>query len=168
MLSFIFAEDNKHHIGYHNQLPWHLPADLKHFKSLTNNHYIIMGKNTFLSLPKLLPNRIHVVLTHDLHLTKQYISNDKVIIINTQYGLFQWIKRHNNDELFVIGGYHLFNLLKDQAQILYQTKIDYNFDKADTVMPDIDYSQYKLIDNQSFTANNKNKYNYSFNTYKRI
>ena len=68
MIEFVWAEDTKHAIGYKNHLPWHLPADLKHFKDLTMGHPMIMGLKTFTSLTQFLPLREHLVLTHDKQL----------------------------------------------------------------------------------------------------
>ena len=66
MLTFVWAEDEAHQIGYQGKLPWHLPADLRHFKKFTWGHPMVMGRRTFASLPELLPGRPHIVLTRDL------------------------------------------------------------------------------------------------------
>ena len=72
MISFVWAEDQKHQIGYKGHLPWRLPADLAHFKEVTMGHPMVMGKKTFDSFPGLLKRRQHIVLTHDTNLKEKY------------------------------------------------------------------------------------------------
>ena len=83
MLSFVWAEDNKHQIGYKGHLPWHLPADLAHFKEKTMGKTMVMGKKTFLSLPFVLPKRKHLVLTHDEALIQKYKTNNQVNFVTS-------------------------------------------------------------------------------------
>ena len=83
MISFVWAEDQKHQIGYKGHLPWRLPADLAHFKKVTMGHPMVMGKKTFDSFPGLLPGRKHVVLTHDTTLKEKYKDNSQVKILNS-------------------------------------------------------------------------------------
>lgn len=165
MLTFIWAEDEAHHIGYQGKLPWHMPADLKHFKQLTIGRPIIMGKNTFDSFPNLLPQRLHVVLTHHLAAFDKY-DDKQVMAFSNLKDLKKWLADHRGLNLCVIGGKSLFSNLIDQADILEQTIIHHRF-LGDVKMPAIDYSQFRLIKKEDHLADDKNKYAYSFLTYQR-
>ncbi len=166
MLSFVWAEDNKHQIGYKGHVPWHLPADLAHFKEKTMGKTMVMGKKTFLSLPFVLPKRKHLVLTHDEALIQKYKTNNQVNFVTSMEQLRKYLLSHKEDEVAVIGGVSVFEGLKDIVDCLEKTEIDGEF-KADTIMPKIDYSAFKLIKKESFTADKKNPYDYSFLTYLR-
>lgn len=82
MISFIWAEDKAHHIGYKGKLPWHLPADLAFFKKQTIGHPIVMGRKTFASFPGLLPKRQHIVLTHSEELKKEAQATERLTIFS--------------------------------------------------------------------------------------
>lgn len=166
MIEYVWAEDQKHQIGLDGHLPWHLPADLKHFKEKTIGHPIIMGKKTFMSLPSLLPERLHIVLTHDQRLKNKYQNNQQVIIVNSIAELNDYIKKHADEKLCAIGGVSIFKALMDQVEILEKTEIEATF-KADTVMPIIDYDKFDLIIRTHHDPDSKNKYAYNFLTYQR-
>ncbi|KRL63700.1 dihydrofolate reductase [Lactobacillus psittaci] len=166
MISFVWSEDNEHQIGYQGHLPWHLPADLAHFKKKTMGKTMIMGKNTFLSLPFVLPKRKHLVLTHDQELIAKYAANKEVDFVTSMKELKIYIEKHQADQLVVIGGVSVFDGLKDWVDCLEKTEIDGTF-KADTKMPTIDYSAFTLVKKENFVADEKNPYNYSFLTYLR-
>ncbi|EEJ72258.1 dihydrofolate reductase [Lactobacillus ultunensis] len=166
MIEYVWAEDKKHQIGVDGHLPWHLPADLKHFKEETINHPIIMGRKTFASLPRLLPKRKHIVLTHNEDLKKKYQTNDQVIILASLEELNQYLQNHRSEKICAIGGVSIFKALIDQVDILAKTEIDGVF-SADTVMPEIDYDKFKLIKKEAHPADEKNKFPYTFLTYVR-
>lgn len=167
MISFVWAEDEHHGIGVNGHLPWHLPADLQHFKEKTMGHPILMGKNTFVSLPHLLPGRQHIVLTHDENLEKKYQNNDQVTFLNNIAQMHEYLKEHSDEHICAIGGVSIFNSLCNQVDILEKTKI-YHVFEADTFMPEINYDNFELVKRKDFQADEKNKYDYSFLTYKRI
>ena len=165
MLSYVWAEDEQQNIGYHGQLPWHLPADLHHFKKLTLHHPIIMGRKTFASLPGILPNRVHIVLTRDHALKGKYQENNKVLIFNELTDLQRWIAQQDQ-EVVVIGGATLFEEFSDQVDILHRTVIHSEF-KGDVQMPKLDYEKFIVMHQEDFKADDKNKYSYSFLDYRR-
>ena len=165
MISYVWAEDKHGNIGYQGSIPWHLPADLHHFKKLTLNHPIIMGRKTFASLPGILPNRVHIVLTHDQALKEKYQENDKVLIFNELTDFKKWIAQQDQ-EVVVIGGATLFKEFSDQVDILHRTVIHSEF-KGDVQMPKLDYEKFTLMNQQDFKADDKNKYSYSFLDYRR-
>lgn len=83
MITFIWAEDEKHQIGLNGHLPWHLPQDMQHFKKLTKGHPIVMGRKTFDSLPKILPQRQHLVLSRNPNLARKYAENEQVTVFSS-------------------------------------------------------------------------------------
>ncbi|MDK7160938.1 dihydrofolate reductase [Lactobacillus jensenii] len=166
MISFVWAEDNQHQIGYQGHLPWHLSADLAHFKEKTMGKTMVMGKNTFLSLPFVLPKRKHLVLTHDEALIEKFQNNSQVDFVTSMKQLREYLSAHKEEQIAVIGGVSVFEGLKDIVDCLEKTEIDGIF-KADTTMPAIDYSAFKLIKRETFTADENNPYDYSFLTYLR-
>ncbi|MGQ5709495.1 dihydrofolate reductase [Lactobacillus sp. PSON] len=166
MITFVWAEDKKHQIGYQGHLPWFLPADLKYFKKETMGHPILMGRKTFDSLPRVLPGRLHLVLTRSQEFKDKYRDNQQVIVFLNQEELFTYLKKHQNEDICAIGGVSIFKILRDKVDCLKRTVIDASF-KADTEMPQIDYSQFNLVKEENHEADNKNEYAYSFLTYVR-
>lgn len=167
MLSYIWAEDTARNIGYQGQLPWRLPNDLKYFKQLTLGQPIIMGRKTFNSLGRLLPNRLHVVLTSEPDHLATYANDPRVIVLTSPHALKNWIKAQSiNQELFVIGGASLFALLADEVDTLYQTKINASF-AGDVQMINLPNDEFKLVQVQDGICDEKNLYPHQFLTYQR-
>lgn len=166
MIKYVWAEDRQHNIGLAGHLPWHLPADLKHFKEKTMGHPMIMGRRTFASLPHLLPGRVHVVLTHDPEFKNKYQDNEQVIVLNSLAELDQYVKQHQAETLCAIGGVSIFKALLNQVDILEKTEID-NVFAADVKMPAINYENFELIAQEEHLPDSKNNYAYTFLTYQR-
>lgn len=167
MIRFIWAEDEAGHIGYQGGLPWNLPADLKHFKDLTLNHAIIMGRKTFESFPGLLPKRQHIILSTNPSLQRKYQDNTRVKIFSQFEQLKYWIKEHSEESIDIIGGAKVFEEFKDDVEILEKTKIHHIF-KGDTIMQNINYDNFMQISSEFHKADEKNKYAYEFLEYKRL
>lgn len=166
MITFVWAEDQKGLIGLNGHLPWQLPGDMKHFKELTIGHPIVMGRKTFTSLPRLLPQRLHVVLTKDERLIAKYAENKQVVMLNSLTALNDWLTAHQQEQISVIGGNSVFSALKDRVDCLERTVIDATF-AGDTVMTVIDYQQFNLVKKVSHAPNYQDKYPYAFLTYLR-
>lgn len=166
MIIFVWAEDENRGIGIDGHLPWHLPADLHHFKEKTMGHPILMGRRTFASLPHLLPRRKHLVLSHNLELKKKYRNNSKIKIFSSLSELQKFLQAHKDKKIYVIGGVSIFKALTDQVDILEKTEIFHHF-KVDTYMTDLDYNKFKLVKKEEHEADKKNPYPYTFLTYKR-
>lgn len=166
MITFVWAEDENHGIGYQGKLPWHLPGDMKHFKEKTLNHPILMGRNTFDSLPGLLPRRKHLILTHDAEFKKKFVDNDKVEVFLNTDELEHYLKAHSDEDIKAIGGVSIFNLLKEQVDVLEKTVIYHAF-KVDTYMPDLNYADFKLVKTEKHEPDDRNQYAYDFLTYHR-
>jgi len=148
MLSIIVAVANNNVIGKDNSLIWHLPDDLKRFKAITTGKTIIMGRKTFESLPSILSNRHHIVLTRD----KNYkIEDERITVIHTIDELKPYIDDSN--EHFIIGGGEVYSLLLPYAKKLYITKIQGDFE-GDTYFPYYDINQWTLIEETKGLDNN--------------
>lgn len=137
-VNFIWAEDLDGWIGKDNQLPWHVPADLKHFRELTANHPIIMGRKTYNSIGRPLPHRQNIVLTH------QSIANDQITVVHDVETLDQLIDALPDSQVYVIGGARIFSLMMPLVNKLERTIINGRYD-GDVKMPPIDYDQWHLI-----------------------
>ncbi len=161
MLSIIVAIANNNVIGKDNKLIWHLPEDLKRFKNITTGHTIIMGRKTFESLGRVLPNRKHVILCNDMELN---IDNENVIVLEDISLLKEYID--SEEENFVIGGATIYKLLLPFAQKMYITKIDEDF-VGDVYFPKINEEEWKIIQEEEGIKNEANPYNYKYITYLR-
>lgn len=162
MLSIIVAIANNNVIGKDNKLIWHLPEDLKRFKTLTTGHTIIMGRKTFESLGRVLPNRKHVVLCKSGNLKT---DNENVKVISDISALEPYIQ--SEEENFVIGGGQIYNMLMPYATKLYITKIYQDF-QGDTFFPEIDLQEWKIVSIQKGTKNEDNPYEYEYINYEKL
>ena len=153
MLAIIVAMDKNMLIGNSNALPWHLPADLQYFKKLTTGKTIIMGRKTFDSIGRPLPNRENIILTRDNNLQ---IQGCKTINNLTEIANF--------DDAFVIGGSNIYQQTIDMIDKLYITQIDGEF-KGDAYFPAFDKSKWQLVDEIKCLQDDKNPYNYNFLTF---
>lgn len=161
MLSIIAAVANNNVIGKDNKLIWKLPADLKRFKMLTSGKVIIMGRKTFESLGRVLPNRKHVVLTRD----KSYkVDNENVEIINDLSKIDKYI--NDSNENFVIGGAQIYKLLLQYSKKMYITKINHDFE-GDTYFPEINEKEWNIESREKGIKDEKNKLDYEFINYIR-
>lgn len=159
IISLLVAADENGGIGFQNKLPWHLPADLKYFKQLTLHHHVLMGRKTFESIGKPLPQRVNLVLTSD----KEYHAAG-IITVNSINDAINFAREAVEDELFVIGGAKVFKNFIDTAHKLYLTRIHAAFE-ADVFLPfEVDPS-WQLLDSEHHSADEKNKWPYTFQTY---
>lgn len=160
-ISIIVAVAKNNAIGKDNKLLWHLSEDLKRFKKLTTGHYIIMGKNTFYSLPKRpLPNRTHIVLTD--------IPGEQIDDYIMAYSIEDAISKMDPvNENFIIGGASIYRQFLPHANKLYITWVHKSFE-ADTFFPDVDEKQWKVISRENFLEpDEKNPLPYSYMIYER-
>lgn len=161
MLSIIVAIANKNVIGKDNTLIWHLPEDLKRFKTITSGKTIIMGRRTFESLGRVLPNRKHIVLCNDMEMN---IDNENVEIVGDIKCLDKYI--NSDEENFIIGGATIYRLLMPYANKMYITKINQDFD-GDAFFPEIKEEEWEIINTEQGIKNDENPYDYEYITYKR-
>ena len=149
MLSIIVAKASNNIIGGDNKLLWHISQDLKRFKEITSGHTIIMGRKTFESLPKVLPNRHHIVITRDKNFKVDSPSVEVVNDINTVITKYE----NSSEEVFIIGGGEIYKFLLPHTKKLYLTRIYKDFD-GDTKFPKINFDDW-TIDNQSEILTNE-------------
>jgi dihydrofolate reductase len=158
-LSIIVAMDDNHLIGKDNGLPWHLPADLAFFKKVTTGHSIVMGRKTYDSIGRPLPNRRNLVITRD---TDASIEGCEVFNgIESALGSAQ-----EEDEVLVIGGANLCKQVLGRVERLYITHIEGVFE-GDTYFPDYDEGGWREISCESHTPDEKNPYHYHFKILER-
>lgn len=153
-ISIIVAVDKNWLIGKRGGLPWRLPADLKHFQVLTTGHTVIMGRKTYDSIGKPLPNRINIVISR----------NDDLNIPGciTVKSMQEAIESSSNDqEIFVMGGAEIYSQFVPFTQKIYLTKIHHQFD-GDIFFPKLDLSEWRETGRQDFEVDDKNQYKYSF------
>lgn len=127
-ISIIAAIGKNNELGKNNDLIWKLKGDLKFFKDLTTNHIIVMGRKTFESLPKMLPNRHHIIISSNNSF------NDKVEVFNNIYLFLEKYKNYK-DEIFIIGGASIYKSFLEYANKLYLTEIDEEDKNADVYFP---------------------------------
>ena len=161
MLSIIVAVAKNNVIGKDNKLIWHLPEDLKRFKRLTTGHNIIMGRKTFESLGRVLPNRRHIVLCNDADLN---IDDENVEVIDSVEKIEKYEK--SEEENFIIGGASIYKLLLPKANKLYITKINQEFD-GDVYFPEINEDEWEVVETKKGIKDEKNPYDYEYVTYVR-
>ncbi|UKT62328.1 dihydrofolate reductase [Pedobacter mucosus] len=147
-------------IGKNNQLLWHMPADLKFFKQTTSGHTVVMGRKTYDSVGKPLPNRRNIVITRDSSL-----KIDGVEVVNSLDEALE-ITKNENKPVFIVGGAEIYRQALPKTDILYLTTIHHTFD-ADTFFPAIDRNEWETVSSDPHKADEKNKYDYTFEVLKR-
>ena len=157
MITIIAAAGSNNELGKDNDLVWHLPKDFKRFKKLTTGHHIIMGRKTFQSFPKPLPNRVHIVITRntDYH-------PEGAIIVHSMTEALELSK--DDDQAFIIGGGEIYKLGMKIADKIELTRVNSSFE-ADTFFPEIPSDDWKLISEEFHLKDEKHKFNFSYQTF---
>jgi dihydrofolate reductase len=158
-ISIIVAIGENNAIGKNNQLLWHLPADLRHFKVITSGHSIIMGRKTFDSVGKPLPNRRNIVVT------RQDIKIEGCEVVKSIDEAIALCK--GEDEVFIGGGAEIYRQAMDKTDRIYLTIIHKMFD-ADTFFPEINFTEWVETAHEDYQPDEKNKLPYSFITLERV
>lgn len=162
MLSIIVAKAKNNMIGRENTLVWKLPADLQHFKQLTTGHTIIMGRKTFKSLGRVLPNRKHIVFSQNPDFK---IQDENVQVVHSMLEIQEYIE--NEEENFVIGGAMIYNLLMPHVTKMYVTEIDEEFE-GDAFFPRINTEIWQETRREKGPKDEKNNLDYDYVTYEKI
>jgi len=157
-ITLIAAAAENNALGKDNQMIWHLPDDFKRFKQLTSSHYIIMGRKTFDSLPGMLPNRTHVIITR-----QQDYTAENCIIANS---LEEAIKACPQDEeVFVIGGGEIYKQSITIADKIELTRVHCTTPEADAFFPEIDPNKWELTEKVYHPKDDKHKFDFTFETF---
>ena len=159
MITLIAAVAENNALGKDNQLLWHLPDDFKRFKNITSGHYIIMGRKTFESFPKPLPNRTHIIITRQ----KKYTSENCIVVDSLQKAIAVSPK---DEELFIIGGGEIYSQSIEIADKLDITRVHHTFD-ADTFFPEINYDEWFEVERETYEPDGENDFSYAFIIYER-
>ena len=158
-ISLICAASQNGVIGRNNRLPWHLPADLAHFKRLTTGHSILMGRKTHQSIGKSLPNRINIVITRQI----DFQAEGCLVAHSLEEALDLCT---NDEEVFIIGGAEIYRQALPVANKIYLTRLWHDFG-GDTFLFKIDPLAWQEACREDFTPDQKNQYPYSFITLER-
>lgn len=161
-ISLVVAAATNNGIGKDGKMPWHLPNDMKHFKNVTWGMPVVMGRKTFESLGKVLPGRKNIVITRQ----PDWKAAGTVVVKNIEDALFV-AKQTDAIEVMVIGGGEIYKALFGQAKRIYLTRVEAE-PEADTFFPVIDHTQWHLTSQRNHEADEKNAFNYSFQTWERL
>lgn len=160
-ISMIAAMAHDRVIGKDNQMPWHLPADLAHFKRVTLGKPVLMGRKTFESIGRPLPGRRNLVISRNPGYQAEGIE-----VVGSVEAALALLAGSSVEELMVIGGGHLYAEMLPSADCLYLTQIDLAVE-GDTRFPAFDDGQWQRIECESHPADEKNPHPYSFETWQR-
>ena len=166
IVSHVVAMSNNQVIGVNNDLPWNLKDDLAHFKQYTTGKTIVMGRKTFESIGRALPNRVNYVISSTLS------EIEGVSIFKTLDDAMEAAKAHNienniSNEIAIIGGGYLFRDSINTFNKLVLTKVDCSIE-GDVFYPDVDFNNWELVSSESFLKDEDNQYNFSIETYRKL
>lgn len=158
IISLIAAMDKNRLIGKENGLPWHLPADFKHFKEVTMGKPIIMGRKTFESIGKPLPGRKNIVIS------RKGFSADGITVVDSIEKALKAVE--STDEVMVIGGASFYEQMIDRADRMYLTLVEAEF-VGDAWFPDFDSKDWDVISESVYKSDEKNNYDFTIRVYQR-
>ena len=157
MIVMIAAVAENNALGKNNELVWHLPNDFKRFKELTSGHYIIMGRKTFESFPKPLPNRTHVVITR-----QQNYQPEGCIVVNSIENAIKACPE--NETIYIIGGGEIYNQALAFSDTIEITKVHGEFE-ADAFFPEIKAEEWELVQSDFNAKDERHLYDYTYQTF---
>ena len=159
VISHLVAVSNNNVIGKNNDLPWKLKKDLQHFKNYTTGKTIVMGRKTYESIGRPLPNRRNIIISstiNEINGAEVFSSLEKAL---------EALK--HEDEIIITGGSYLFNDTKEIVNKLVITFVDTSIEDGDVFYTDIDYKEWSLIEESFYNKDNENEYNFSIKVYKK-
>jgi dihydrofolate reductase len=162
IISIIVAKSKNHVIGIDNQLPWHLPADLQYFKSLTVDNPIVMGRKTYESIGRPLPKRTNIVITRNTA-----FQVDNVVVTHGIDEAIAYCKKQEFEEVFIIGGDTIYRQTMDIADRLYITQVDVIKDNGTAFFPVIDTKKWTLVSTTKREKDEKNEFDIIFEVYEK-
>jgi dihydrofolate reductase len=161
MISLIAAIGKNNELGKGNDLVWKLPDDMKYFVKTTSGHTVVMGRKTFESIGRVLPNRRNIVITRD----KNYLRDSVDVVHSLQEAINLAV---SNDEVFIIGGAEIFKQAMDVADKLYITHINAEDKDADTFFPEIIPIVWNETSHIEHKADSENPFDYTFSIYEKF
>jgi len=157
MITLIAAAAENNALGKDNDLLWHLPEDFKRFKQITSGHNIIMGRKTFESFPKPLPNRTHIIITRQ----EEYLVEGCLVVHSLEEALEI---APQNEEVFIIGGAQIYEQALPFADKIDLTRVHIELD-ADAFFPEFNTSEWNLVFSEKHFKDEKHQFDYTFDTY---
>ncbi|MES2795747.1 MAG: dihydrofolate reductase [Bacteroidota bacterium] len=169
MINIVVATAKNNVIGADNKLLWHLPADMRFFRLLTTGHIVIMGRKTYDSIGKPLPNRENIIISRDkkLNIEGCYVVNSLERALEKSQSINSTFTKESQKEVFIIGGEQIYQLSINLCQKLYITEVNANFE-GDAFFPKIDPFDWKEDSRESYQKDEKNNFDYEFVVYNRI
>ncbi|GJH41730.1 dihydrofolate reductase [Capnocytophaga sp. HP1101] len=159
MITLIAAVDEHNAIGKGDQLLWHLPEDFKHFKRLTTGHCIIMGRKTFETFPKPLPNRTHIVITRQ----EDYAKEGVIVVSSVEEAIEKALTIDPNP--YVIGGGEIYAQALPLADVIELTRVHHTFREADVFFPEFSSEEWDLVASQHYEKDERHAYDFTFERY---
>ncbi|MDR3272155.1 MAG: dihydrofolate reductase [Flavobacteriaceae bacterium] len=160
--TIIVAVDENNAIGKDNRLLWHLPDDLKRFKKLTQNHAVIMGRKTFESIGRPLPNRLNIVVSQN----SKYSVPDGVQLVHSLEEAVEEAEKYSKN-LFVIGGGKIYDQMVNLADTIEMTLVYTKIKEADTFFPELNPKIWQKTFEEFHQKNEKHLYDFTFLTYEK-
>ena len=161
IISLVVAAASNHVIGKGGIMPWHLPNDLRHFKNVTWGMPVVMGRKTFDSLGKPLTGRKNIVITRQ----EDWKADGAVAVKSMEDALFL-VKETDAKEAMIIGGGEIFKMMFPKADRIYMTRVEAD-PEGDTFFPEINPTQWRLVSQKNYEADEKNPFNHSFQLWER-
>ncbi len=158
-ITIVVAIAQNYAIGKNNQLLWHLPKDLKHFKDITAGHTVIMGRKTFDSVGKPLPKRRNIIIT------RQALTIEGCEVVNSLQAAINLCK--TEEEVMIVGGAEIYKQAMQITNRIYLTIVHHAFD-ADTFFPEIDYTLWKETAREDHETDEQHQFSYSFITLEKL
>ncbi len=162
IVSLIVAIDKNRGIGKDNQLPWHLPEDLKNFKRITTGHHLLLGRKTYESIGRPLPKRTMLVLT-----SNPRDNQESVFYFNEIHKAIEFAQNAGESEIYIIGGPKIYEQTLGLADRLYLTEVDTNVD-ADAFFPKFNKDQWESLEETQFPVADNNPYPWTFSILKKL
>lgn len=162
-IRIVVAASENNFIGIDNQLPWHLPEDLKFFKKMTTGMPVVMGKNTWISLGRALPNRLNVVISSSLN-----DAPDGVLIFDSLEKAIAYLKKDGHETVSIIGGGQIYKAALHLTDVVYLTRVHTVLENGTASFPPLSEKEWKLTWEEAHTADEKNKFDYTFQKWERI
>jgi dihydrofolate reductase len=163
MISLIAAIGKNNEIGKGADLIFKMPADMKHFRDITSGHTVLMGRKTFESIGRALPNRRNIIVTRD-----QNLKIEGAEVVHSLGEALRQVEGDNEHEIFIIGGGEIYKETINKADKLYITKVDAEAKDADVFFPKIDKDIWRETKREEYNKDEKNIYDYAFVEYEKI
>ncbi len=163
LVSAIAAVAENGVIGRGNEIPWHLPADLKHFKQLTSWHHIVLGRKSYESIGRPLPRRVHCIVSRNT----AYPLAESCLLFGSVEGALHYAHQRGETEAFIIGGGEIYRQSQLFWDRLYLTRVHAEVE-GDVFFPKLDWSAWRLTFAERHRADERNEFDYTFERYERL